>query len=316
MVQLPLAPGAPICPENPIEHFVVTEMPHLRSVGRSALLSGRERAFVDSSAKNLVDFMQSTTIDAAGFDWTWTLTPEVAELIGDATLDGGLMTGLENALRVKRAIRTRLSHSITDAERLILFRWFVTEYGQVKNNKKLDSQIGRALELATPRCVGAAERVSLSGISTISKCLTLLDEKLPIYDSRVCYAMNAINFVRGTRDFYLQGPQGRNASLGLVDLRVQFLLADATRLSTAIEELEVGGQQRARRALTPFVTGSRRTYALWCRILSEASAKLKGSESSSIDELEIILFACAPTTCVLDLMKSLSRERPIESERF
>ena len=239
------------------------------------MLTEKERKFVDNSAENLIDFIVSTTIGDECFDWSWCMTREVAELVGDASLIVGQITGIDNALSVKRAIRSRLEKPITPAERLLLFRWFVTEYGQVANHRDLDEKIQNVLEIEGDSPEDFARRITLSGVSTTSKCLTLLDQNLPIYDSRVCYAMNAINFIHGSHCCYLSGPPGRNASLGLIDLRAQFLLSNVDRLERAIEDLKSGGRQRASNVLSPLVTSPRRTYLLWCEIMAKASSKLK-----------------------------------------
>jgi len=268
-------------------------------------MSPSEAIFVKKSVANLVDFFKKTPIKESAFDWKWFLSSKVAKLLENDTVQAGSMKGIDDALRIKQAIRTRLSQSIDDEQRMSLFRWFVKDYGMVKTNKNLDTQIRKALELTHPARVDTADHVGLDGISTISKCLTLLDEKLPIYDSRVSYAINTINHVRGYNNLYLSGPSGRNASLDLFDIRSLFLLASPEKMDRVIKELETGHRHRANKALKPMMIKPDRAYALWCRILADTSEQLKGRRRSSIDELEILLFAYAPTVCVVELARTI-----------
>ena len=102
-------------------------------------------------------------------------------------------------------------------------------------------------------------------------------------------------------------PEGRNASIELIDIRLEFLRNSRDRFQSVIEILEEGHKKRAAMAIEPISIQSNRVYEIWCKILARSSELMKKdcSPGSSIDEIEIMLFSMAPTVCVLKLANAL-----------
>ena len=306
------------------ERFYMEEIPNGRPGVDPMYLRCRqvfsEDEYVEKSASNIVTFLTENPFNDDLFDWTWTVSDEVAEILHEYQIDAGKMGGIDNAIRVKRSIRNKINQNISAEERNCLLRWYVIEYGGVRANSNLDDSIFDVEELAHRGVVNEiASNVTLDGVSTETKCLTLFNENLPIYDSRVCFALNVINYVYGYRDWFAKSPEGRNASIGLFDIREKFLLANRIRLQEVIEELSGGHKQRAARAVEPILVPPERVYYLWCQIVgrvSEILRETKNIERASIDEIEIMLFTMAPTVCVVKLANELLDQLPELECRF
>lgn len=262
-------------------------------------------SFVEETARNLKEtYLQAGEDRDKRFVWAWRMSEPVADLLDG--FEPGDMQGAEDARRVKRAARTWLSAAPPLRDRRTLLTWFVRDFGGVRTgDEALPVAIAYAEELSQQGTAAAATQVPLERISTISKCLTLLDAELPIYDSRVGFSLNAINWLAGTLGRYLPCPIGRNASLDLIDLRTLHLMARPENAAGASAALGTGHRSRARHALATFTLPEEATYRIYRETLAHASELLHGDgEVVSIDDLEMFLFASAEPYLVQEVLNA------------
>ncbi|MER0561898.1 hypothetical protein AAA518_10210 [Pseudomonas aeruginosa] len=213
---------------------------------------------------------------------------------------------LEKTVRLKCSLGKQLMATSDRNEHLRLAHYFISQWGGVRANRSLDDLVDNTRRLAG---LGRAafDDVPIEGVSSWSKYLTLLCDWAPIYDSRVAFSINAINFMAGqTRCFYAM-PDGRSPRLSLIDLETLFVLSLAGE--GLIADADNGHKHFASRIRNKFHTPARQTYGLYVRFLEEVAQQLN-LEPGGIHTIEMLLFSLAPGKVLSDLINHLSARSP------
>ncbi|GLZ88091.1 hypothetical protein Pres01_41420 [Metapseudomonas resinovorans] len=239
----------------------------------------------------------------AHYQWTFdeALATEIVGIEFDPT-----ESWLEKTVRLKGFLGKQLMTTSDRNEHLRLAHYFISHWGGVRTNRKLDDLIDNTRRLAS---LGRAafEDVPIEGVSSWSKYLTLLCDWAPIYDSRVAYSINAINFMAGQTQCFFAMPDGRSPRLSLIDLETLFVLSLAG--DGLIADADLGHKHFASRTRGRYHTPARQTYGLYVRFLEEVAQQLNLAPGGS-HTIEMLLFSLAPGKVLSDLIKRLSAQSP------
>jgi len=255
-------------------------------------LAEEEAKLIESTARNAADWIVGLDDVAEEFEWRWNVPSNISVILPG--IEPGAATGMQSAIVLKNAIRSRLATEADSEIRSMLFMFFVRDFGGVRAGRNLEHKIAFVEELFETNGNDLPHRIGLDGISTVSKCLTLLDHQFPIFDARVGYSLNALNWLAGTRSVYLPTPKGRNSTLELIDIRTLFLIDSAKRCED-IRHCLAGDGRTANRALSTFSLDKDCVYDAYCKILLRTTELLAPGHHLSVDQVEMALFAGAST---------------------
>ena len=134
-------------------------------------------------------------------------------------------------------------------------------------------------------------------ISSWSKWLSVVCPKWAcIYDTRVAYSLNAINYISGAKHKIFPMPEGRNTQINILDVTTLLL---SRKLSVA-DSLEPKAIRKSH-----FVSESA-AYETYTKVIHDVHSLLWGS-SAPCQFSEMLLFSLADTHIYEDLFGVVSR---------
>lgn len=214
-------------------------------------------------------------------------------------------TWFDKTLALKARLKERLAQSDSRQEHLQIASYFISDWGGVGTNKNLERIVDwTRAQAAEGR--QAFEQVELKGVSSWSKYLSLLCDWAPIYDSRVAFAINAINYMHGQLDCFYPMPEGRSPRLSLIDLETLFLLA---RLDL-ISDDDVRHRQLSARVQKKFHIPEKQAYSRYVALLEEVAIQL-GLGADGHHQVEMLLFSMAPERIFSDLLGHLRKTQAV-----
>lgn len=207
--------------------------------------------------------------------------------------------------QLKQYLRAELDRGVSRDEHLRIAKYFISDWGGVKTNKDLDVIIDSTRRLALEGR-HAFEDVALKGVSSWSKYLSLLCDWAPIYDSRVAFSINAINYMSNSLDEFYPMPEGRSPRLSLIDLETLYVLPKLK--DGLISEQDFSHPHFSSRIQKKFHIPARQAYGKYVLLLNDVARQL-GLECGGRDVVEMLLFAMAPDRILSDLIAYLARSR-------
>ena len=208
-------------------------------------------------------------------------------------------------IKLKDSLRAELSCGVSRDEHLRIAKYFISDWGGVKTNKDLEIIIDRTRELVQEGR-HAFEDVGLKGVSSWSKYLSLLCDWAPIYDSRVAFSINAINYMANNLDGFYPMPEGRSPRLSLIDLETLYVLPKLKE--GLISEQDFAHPHFSSRVQKKFHIPARQAYGKYVLLLDDVARQL-GLECGGRDVVEMLLFAMAPDRILADLIAYLGQSR-------
>lgn len=157
-----------------------------------------------------------------------------------------LSSNFERTVQLKTSLQEMLKNTSSFGERYFIGEYFVVTWGGVRTNGDLKGLLASYDDLESPYGIKTLDK-----ISSWSKYLSLKHEEAHIYDSRVAYAINAINFIYGNKDFFFQIPAGRSAKIGLLDIETLFMIEkiranESFLASNALKHRQVASKTKKR----------------------------------------------------------------------
>lgn len=206
-------------------------------------------------------------------------------------------TWFERTVSLKRELRAYLEKNPDSSERVA--HYFIKEWGGIKQFSKANEVITTFTPFQGSTDSPPSFKPNFTSVSSWSKWASLVcPEWACIYDARVAYSINAINYLNGGTHKILPSPDGRNSRLGLLDV--------STILLT--KKIKEGDSNNPKQVRVAHFVPKQDTYLLYLDILTSVSENLWG-DRKHIHEVEMLLFALADQKIYQDLFKKVGRTR-------
>lgn len=232
-------------------------------------------------------------------------------LAGKRTGGGAMFSGssYKKTLALKFALQDQLRDCDDSGKHLEIARYIVTDWGGVKTNKDLENLVNWTRQKAA---IGRAafDNVPLKGVSSWSKYLSLLCDWALIYDSRVAFSINAINYMSGNCEKFFPMPDGRNSRLNLIDLETLFITSRLKSCANLITEEDSRHRDVAKRVQKKFHVPADKAYSAYIELIDGVVCKLDDELkecNGNRHTVEMLLFSMAPEKIWNDLVKCIQR---------
>lgn len=177
--------------------------------------------------------------------------------------------------------------------------YFIKEWGGIKRFTKSSEVVLQFRDIEWSRNMPDGFGQSFKSISSWSKWLSIVcHEWACIYDARVAYSINAINYINGGAYKIFPSPDGRNTRLGILDVST-LLLA---------KKINKGDSSEPRKIDKAHFVSERNAYPLYVKLISDVSNELWG-DGEHIHDVEMLLFALADKNIYQDLFDKMISER-------
>lgn len=205
----------------------------------------------------------------------------------------------QKTLSLKQQLQAYIHHH--PEARSAVANYFIRDWGGIQTFKRADAVVSQfATVEAGGRCPDGFSP-KLEGISSWSKWLSLVCPQWAcIYDARVAYSLNGINYLHGGKHPIFPMPQGRNGRLVMIDVPTlivgQALSASHSSQPAAIRK-------------TLFVD-ARSAYLVYLQTLTQVSQQLWG-DTDHIHEVEMLLFVLADGQIYQDVFTKLTTKEEV-----
>lgn len=243
--------------------------------------------FLDKSAENIASFL-GEYIAHIEDHYDWSFNTDMVPRCIDFDFNS-LKNWYEKTVQLKSLIAAQINSYQYFDERFPLGEYFVATWGGVGTNKKLKEKL-----LDYDQLNDFNNIKTLAGVSSWSKYLSLRNSEAAIYDSRVAYAINAINYMKDYTDNFFPLPEGRSPKLNLFDLETLFLISKLRANNKFISEDDKAHRHIASRIKKRYYLPEEITYSAYLDLLNR-TAKILELSNDEKHKIEMLLFALAPT---------------------
>jgi hypothetical protein len=213
------------------------------------------------------------------YDWSFDHTLASAEF--GISFSGG--TSFDRTLELKAGLRAKVRTLDCEAEHGRIATYFIKTWGGITRFSKVSETLALFAPHSGSIAVPAGFQPPFALISSWSKWASIVcPDWACIYDARVAYSLNAINYLAGSNHRIFPMPEGRNTRLNMLDITTLLL---GKRLRRG--ELSDPKWLRQEHFLP-----ARDAYPEYLSIVREVSKELWGDEKH-IHEVEMLLFSLA-----------------------
>lgn len=197
---------------------------------------------------------------------------------------------LDKTISLKRGLREYLSKN-PDAQ-VDVAKYLITEWGGIRRFSKSKETVEEFSKWQGSQTRPADFKQKFASVSSWSKWLSLVCPAWAcIYDSRVAYSINAINYLGGGRHKIFPIPEGRNTRLGILDISTLLLKM----------KLKKGGSSNPKDIEKAHFIKEQDAYLDYLDMMVAVSKALWDDETH-IHEVEMLLFALADTAIYEDVL--------------
>jgi hypothetical protein len=259
-------------------------------------------AFIDTTATNVAKFIEPFIVDIES-RYSWEFKNETAQVILD--FDFSIFpNAYQRTIHLKSMLSEKILESNDFGSSFIYGEYFVKDWGGVKTNKTLQDKLEPFFQWrGCPIDTSKLPR-TLDGVSSWSKYLSLICDDAAIYDSRVAYAINTINYLSKNCSLFFPMPAGRSPRLNIVDIETLFVLGHISNEESFITNEDLAHRQVSSRLKKKYYLPEAQTYALYLQLLQKIT-KILNLKSEEHFKIEILLFALAPNEIFKNLITTL-----------
>ena len=244
--------------------------------------------------EQIADFLKERK-DKLSELYQWNFDTTIPQEKFNITLSG--KTWLEKTTELKTLLCENIKNSNNSHELETIAVYFIKEWGGIKRFSKAREVVEQFKNISGTESTPDGFKPKFQSISSWSKWASLVCPKWAcIYDARVAYSINGINFIKGGKHKIFPIPEGRNSRLNILD--VSTLL-----LSIKIRNNDKGDPKTLRK--NHFVEESS-AYTEYLSILRGVSHKL-WEDHEHIHEVEMLLFALADTDVYEEIFNAVKQ---------
>jgi hypothetical protein len=204
----------------------------------------------------------------------------------------------QRTLSLREELRGFLGEKKDQKSREGVAQYLIRDWGGIRRFTKYKEVVIQFENLAGTQDIPSQTPLEFDGVSSWSKWASLVCPAWAcIYDARVAYSLNAINFLSGGNHKIFPSPEGRNSRLKLLDAATLLL---ARRLSWA-----AGAGLNKALERDDHVIPKSAAYREYLKLVRAVSSKL-WNDTQHIQTVEMLLFAIADCGLYDDLIIRLS----------
>lgn len=260
-------------------------------------LKNEHIVFIEKTADKLAEFLDQHLSDIEEkYDWKFDIdrVPETIKFDFDT-----LTNWYQRTVKLKELLIEKIKNSQSFNDRYLYAEYFVVIWGHVKTNKKLKENLKKYDKVDDLSTIS-----TIDGISSWSKYISLRKPDAAIYDSRVAYAINTINYLSDNLDFFFPIPNGRSPKLGLLDIETLFLKAKLQSESSLITTEDLMHRQISNRIKNKYYLPESINYNAYLTLIDRTAEKLK-LKTEDKHKIEMLLFALAPKEIFNELVNKI-----------
>lgn len=202
-------------------------------------------------------------------------------------------------LSLRRGLRKFLKGNPDGKSKERVARYFIRDWGGIRRFTKSKEVVAQFEDMAGTTEIPKSP-FRFEGVSSWSKWATLVCPRWAcIYDARVAYSLNAINFLEGATHKIFPSPEGRNSRLRSLDAGTLVL---AQRLSAEISDL------RGDLNTDDHLVSREDVYREYLELVRAVSGKLWG-DAKHTQTVEMLLFAISAGDVYDDLIAHLRQTK-------
>lgn len=253
----------------------------------------RERlnSFIGITAKNVAAFIGSMLVEIESrYLWPFDLN-SARQLLGhDFSTE---KNPYQQTIKLKALLVGKLATSKDFDGGTEYAEYFVQEWGRIGGHNNLRALLEPFYDQRNVDLEQLTLVRSFEGISSWSKYLSLLNSDAAIYDSRVAYSINVINYLGGTTDLFFPMPAGRSPRLSLLDIETLFLLSKLAIDRNFVSDEDSEHKQISARLKKKYQLEKTQTYLLYLELIAEVCVLLNIPKNEHF-KIEMLLFALPP----------------------
>ena len=205
-------------------------------------------------------------------------------------------TPFQRTLELKQQISKAAEGASSEEEKGRLATYFIKDWGGIAKISDVREIVSRFNSVAFSKALCKAD-FGFKKISSWSKWLSVVCPKWAcIYDARVAYSLNAINYISGAKHKIFPMPEGRNTQINILDVAT-LLLSRKLSVADSIEPKAIKKRH--------FFSESA-AYETYTAVIHKVHSLLWGS-SSPCQFSEMLLFSLADTLVYKDLFGVVSK---------
>lgn len=209
----------------------------------------------------------------------------------------GILAEGDNWLQKTISLKSKLRDYISKnpSERNEVAKYFITEWGGIRRFSRPNEVVNDFSCLQGSNEKPTNFKQKFKSVSSWSKWASLVcPDWACIYDARVAYSINAINYLGGGQHKIFPTPDGRNTRIGL--LNVSTLLLEM--------KIKTGDSSDPKFVKNAHFVKEKDAYIKYLDLVSSVSRRL-WNNISHIHDVEMLLFALADTTIYNDVYKKV-----------
>ena len=229
--------------------------------------------------------------------YTWDFAEKIPKEQFGIIAEGDTWLARNLDLKTKLANRIADNHNMDELTRIA--DYYIKNWGGIRRFTRASEIVEQFREISGTKNPPENFEFPFDSISSWSKWASLICPNWAcIYDARVAYSINVINYLTGAKYKIFPIPNGRNTRLGMLDVK--------TLLLSAKIEVEDNSEPAALRR--KYFISEKDVYRAYLKIVQEVSKQL-WTDESHIHEVEMLLFAIADSVAYESLFNSLAQQR-------
>lgn len=237
--------------------------------------------------------------DALPALYDWSFDHERAASEFGLSFEGA--TPFDRTLELKSGLRQLVKETDCHAEHGRVATYFIKVWGGITRFSKIDETLSIFAHVKGSAAPPTVFNPPFQMISSWSKWASIVcPDWACIYDARVAYSLNAINYLGGADYPIFPMPEGRNSRLKMLDISTLLLSKRLQRLAPSV----LGASDPKAIRKNHFIP-DRNTYAAYLSLVSNVSQDLWG-DFNHIHEVEMLLFSLADADIYVDVFSSLA----------
>jgi len=207
-------------------------------------------------------------------------------------------TPFQRTLELQRQVSEAARNATSDDEKERLATYFIKDWGGIAKVSDVRAIVVRFNPVAFSETPCNAD-FGFKRISSWSKWISVVCPKWAcIYDTRVAYSLNAINYISGARHKIFPMPDGRNTQINILDVTTLLLS----------KKLSAADSSEPKTIRESHFIGESVAYKSYIDIIHNVSSLLWAG-SVPCQFTEMLLFSLADTHIYEDLFAVVSRAR-------
>ena len=264
--------------------------------------------FIKETSDNIATFLEPY-ISSIEDKYTWDFNIETAHILLEYNFEAET-NAYQRTLKLKSLLTEKIQTNQSFDGSYSFGEYFVKDWGGVRTNKSLKEKLTPFYDLKGKRLEQVNLPNKLDSVSSWSKYLSLLCDWAAIYDSRVAYSINAINYIAGNRSLFFPMPDGRSPRLNIVDIESLFVLDKIKNNDSFITDKDFNHRQIASRLKKRYYLQEESTYKTYLNLVYQVAVKLDLNPDEHF-KIEMLLFALAPNEVFIALIGSLKKSKEL-----